>query len=211
MGAQKVLRWGLLAALVLALILGPFFFFGARIEAWTDGFLQRSAERPGLVALVLGGLLASDIVLPVPSSVASTAAGYILGFVGGTVVSLVGMSISCVLGYGLGFGPGRPLAARLVGESEITRLEALYGRLGDWVLVVTRPIPVLAEASVPFAGISRMPLRRFTVLTTLSNLGISAVYAIIGAFSATLNAFLLAFAGSILLPWLAWLALKAKG
>jgi membrane protein DedA with SNARE-associated domain len=76
------------------------------------------------------------------------------------------------------------------------------------VFVVARPIPVLAEASVLFAGMSRMPLNRFIMLSTLSNRSISMVYAAIGAMSATVNSFLLAMAGSILVPWLAMIASK---
>ena len=63
-------------------------------------------------------------------------------------------------------------------------------RFGEWVIVVSRPIPVLAEASVLFAGLSGMPASRFLLLSTLSNLGISAVYAAVGAFSASTNSFL---------------------
>jgi len=38
------------------------------------------------------------------------------------------------------------------------------------------------------------------LLTALSNLGISAVYAAVGAFSSNVNSFLLAFFGAILAP-----------
>jgi membrane protein DedA with SNARE-associated domain len=78
------------------------------------------------------------------------------------------------------------------------------------VIVITRPVPVLAEASVLFAGMSRMPTGQFMLLTMLSNLGISAVYAAVGAFSANANSFLLAFAGSILIPLVAMLAAKTR-
>jgi membrane protein DedA with SNARE-associated domain len=57
---------------------------------------------------------------------------------------------------------------------------------------------------------SHMPLNRFTMLSTLSNLAISAVYAAIGAMSATVNSFLLAMAGSILVPWLAMMVFKSR-
>jgi uncharacterized membrane protein YdjX (TVP38/TMEM64 family) len=69
---------------------------------------------------------------------------------------------------------------------------------------------MLAEASVLFAGISGMPLAQYLLLSTLSNLGISAAYAAVGALSATVNSFLLAFAGSILLPLVAMLLVRTK-
>jgi hypothetical protein len=55
-----------------------------------------------------------------------------------------------------------------------------------------------------------MPLYQYLLLSTLSNLGISAVYAAVGALSATVNSFLLAFSGSILVPLMAMLLVGSK-
>jgi uncharacterized membrane protein YdjX (TVP38/TMEM64 family) len=208
--SQSTYRWVLLSTGVLAIILIPFFLFGEQIETWTESFLQSASEQSTWVALVLGSLLATDILMPVPSSLTSTAAGFFLGLAGGTVTSLAGMTVSCVVGYWLGARFGRPVANRLVGEQELARLEKLSQRFGDRVIVVTRAVPVLAEAAVLFAGISGMPMHQFLVLSTLSNLGISAVYAAVGAFSATVNSFLFAFGGSILVPLVAMILTKGK-
>jgi hypothetical protein len=48
------------------------------------------------------------------------------------------------------------------------------------------------------------------LLSTLSNLGVSAVYAAVGAFSATVNSFLFAFGGSILVPLVAMILAKRQ-
>lgn len=208
MPTQSAYRWLILLVGVLAIILIPFLLFGERIETWTEGFLESASERSVLVAVVLGSLLASDILLPVPSSLTSTAAGLLLGLVGGLMTSLMGMTISCVVGYWLGARFGRPVAGRLVGERELSRLEKLSQRFGNWVIVVSRPVPMLAEASVLLAGISGMPLSQFFLLSTLSNFGVSVVYAAVGAFSATVNSFLLAFAGAILVPLLAMMVMR---
>ena len=196
---MKVLRWLFLVILVLALILVPFLLFGAQIETWTRAFIEKAEARPLLSALVLGGFLAGDVVLPVPSSILSTGCGVLLGIAAGTLVSFIGMTISCVFGFALG-RLARPLAGRLLGANEAARLARIRGRFGDWMIVITRPVPVLAEAAVLFAGMGRMRARRFMLLTTLANLGISLVYATIGALSATVNSFLLAFIGAIVLP-----------
>jgi uncharacterized membrane protein YdjX (TVP38/TMEM64 family) len=145
-------------------------------------------------------LLSVDILAPIPSSLVSTAAGFFLGVVGGTLASLLGMTISCLLGYWLATRLGRPVATRIVKEEELARLEGLYQRIGDWVMIVCRPVPMLAEASVWFAGLGRMRVGRYVLLVTLANLGISAVYAAVGALSATVSSFLLAFAAAILIP-----------
>jgi uncharacterized membrane protein YdjX (TVP38/TMEM64 family) len=208
--SQSTYRWVLLSTGVLAIILVPFLLFGEQIETWTENFLESASKQSTWVALVLGSLLAIDILVPVPSSLTSTAAGFFLGLAGGTATSLAGMTISCVVGYWLGARFGRPVANRLVGEQELARLEKLSQRFGDWVIVVTRAVPMLAEASALFAGISGMPMRQFLLLSTLSNLGISAVYAAVGAFSATVNSFLFAFGGSILVPLVAMILMKGQ-
>ncbi len=208
MAENRKRRWLLLGLIILAFILVPFLLFADAIEMWTQDFLESAGERSALVAAVLGTLLAIDILLPVPSSVVSTAAGLFLGFTGGMMTSLVGMTFSCSAGFWLGARFGRPIASRLVGTGELQRLEEISRRVGDWLIVVARPVPVLAEASILFAGMSRMPTHRFMLLTTLSNLGISAVYAGIGALSATLNSFLLAVAASILVPLLAMMIMR---
>jgi membrane protein DedA with SNARE-associated domain len=105
-----------------------------------------------------------------------------------------------MVGYGLGLRFGRAVASRFVGESELQRVATAHERFGDPTLVALRAVPVLAEASVVLAGLSRMPLGRFVLLTALANLGIAATYATVGAFAVNANSFLLAFAGSIVLP-----------
>jgi uncharacterized membrane protein YdjX (TVP38/TMEM64 family) len=153
-----------------------------------------------VMALVLGALLASDVLLPIPSSLLSTAAGGLYGFWPGALLSAAGMTISCVFGYWLGASAGRHAAFRLVGNHQLARLEEMSQRCGDWMIVVARSIPVLAEASTFFAGISRMPRGRFALLSVCSNLGISLVYAAIGAHAVHLNSFMWALAGAILVP-----------
>jgi len=94
-------------------------------------------------------------------------------------------------------------------------------RYGPFALVVCRPIPVLAESSVVFAGLVRSPVGSFIWLTTLSNLGIALAYAAVGAYSMRVQSFLLTFLGALALPGVAmlvgrlWLAkgsgLRAQG
>lgn len=194
--ARQVLFW----SIILALILLPFFLFGKQIEDWTNSFLSQNARAKPIVALVLGGLLASDILLPIPSSMASTACGYVLGIGAGTLVSFLGMTISSIAGYWLGRKPGSFAFYRSLGDTEAKRLSRLNRRFGKWIIVIARPVPVLAEASVFFAGLSHMRFKPFIILVSLSNLGISLVYAAVGARSADMNTFLIAFAGSLGLP-----------
>lgn len=202
---RAAVGWAVFSGLLLAAILVPFFLFGEGLEAAARNFLE--AHPPGWqVALVLSGLLAGDIVLPVPSSLVNTAAGALLGFWRGTAASWSGMMVACVVGYQIGARAGESALSRMVGESEVARLARLAERHGHWFLLAFRAVPVLAEASVVFAGASRMSRRSFFTVTALANLGISATYAAVGASAAQAGSFLLLFAGMVLLPALAlWL------
>ena len=114
----KLASW---IAVLLAAILIPFFLYEEPINAWVQGFLMQD-DAPWLVSAILAGLLAADLILPIPSSVLSTAAGYLLGLWAGSVVTWAGMTSGCLIGYGLGATAGRKLTRRIVGrESAIYR------------------------------------------------------------------------------------------
>jgi uncharacterized membrane protein YdjX (TVP38/TMEM64 family) len=98
---RGMVGWTVLGALLLAAILLPFFLWEDRINAATESFL-REPHAWWLIALALGGLLAADIVLPVPSSIVNTAAGSLLGFWAGMGTAWVGLMVSAVGGYVLG-------------------------------------------------------------------------------------------------------------
>ena len=59
-------------------------------------------------------------------------------------------------------------------------MDDLTRRFGILVLVVARPVPVFAEASVLLMGAMRLPWRHFLPAVCLSNLGIAAAYALLG-------------------------------
>jgi uncharacterized membrane protein YdjX (TVP38/TMEM64 family) len=169
----------LVIAVVLAIPILPFLAFGASAESRITDWLD-TAMSPGVAAALVIGLLAADIFLPVPSSVVSTFAGKMLGFWAGTAASWCGMTFGVVLAFGLVRMFGRPLARWLSSEEELARMDALADRYGVLILVLMRPIPVLAEASVLLMGIVRLGWWRFLTAVGFSNLGIAAAYAALG-------------------------------
>ena len=195
------MRWALLWGLLIGLVLLPFVFFEAPFNALAVRITQSGTSR-AVAAGSIFALLALDVFLPVPSSIVATGAGVILGFAEGTAIVWGGMMAGCLIGYGTGIGAAA--AARwIVGQDNLVRAEALMRRYGELALVLCRPVPVLAEASVVFAGIVRTPFVRFAALTAISNLGIALGYAAFGAFSMRLDSFLVAFLGALLLPGIA--------
>jgi len=196
--------WTVLAGAILLAVVALYFPYETGIRRWAEAFFG-SGPPWWVAAPVLAGLLAADVVLPVPSSLVSTACGVLLGLWGGALVSWLGMTAGSVAGYWLGSKVGRRAAERLVRRQDLERVGRAAARFGDWVIILFRAVPVLAEASVVFAGALRMPRARFLVLSGLSNLGISLAYAAVGAFSVKVESFLLAFGGAILVPLAAML------
>jgi uncharacterized membrane protein YdjX (TVP38/TMEM64 family) len=186
--------------LLIGMVLLPFLLFEQQFNAFAARITGSETSR-WIVGGSVFALLALDVFLPVPSSVVSTAAGVLLGFGVGAAVVWCGMMAGAVLGYALG-SHGSNAARRFIGEDGIARAASLVQRYGDLTIVLCRPVPVLAEASVVFAGLVKAPFRRFARLTAASNMGIAVGYAAVGAYARRLDsyAFLIAFLGALLLP-----------
>jgi uncharacterized membrane protein YdjX (TVP38/TMEM64 family) len=202
-------RWCLLACLVLALILVPFVLWEDALNAVSASLLTPAAGRAGLWLLVVL-LLASDVVLPIPSSFVSAGAVSLLGATQGGLSIAVGMTAGAWLGYAIGRFGGEPLAARVAGPGQLDRAARLMDRHGGWVLLVCRGVPVLAEASTLFAGATRVGPLSFGISTTLGNVGLASAYAVIGLLGLSGTAALLApFAFGVAVPGAVMLALRA--
>jgi uncharacterized membrane protein YdjX (TVP38/TMEM64 family) len=199
-------RWAVLWIALIAIVLVPFLVFEKQFDQLSTWLAQGNASGWATAAAILG-LLALDVFLPVPSSIVSTGAGVLLGFWRGAAVIWLGMTLGCLIGYIFGAYSAAP-ARRLVGADGLSRAGKVMDRYGLFAIVICRPIPVLAESSVVFAGLVKSPLVPFLWLTALADLGIALAYAAVGAFSMQAGSFLLTFAGALALPGLAILAGK---
>lgn len=148
-----------------------------RFTGWLD-----AAISPSTVVILVIGLLTADIFLPVPSSLVIAFSGKMLGFWGGMAASWCGMTLGAVAAFGMVRAFGRPMAQRFATTNELRRVDAMAARIGVLVLVLTRPVPILAEAAVLLMGTTLLSWRRFLVAVGLSNLGIAAAYAAVGDF-----------------------------
>ena len=201
---RALYRWLSVIIALLAFILVPFFLFESTTENTAFQYLHANQET-GIVATVAAALLALDVFLPIPSSIISTTVGSVLGMAAGTVVSFVGMTTGCVLGWYFGQRVGGPSAGALLGDREYERLRSLFSRYGALAISLCRPVPVAAEASIILAGASGMTFKKSIGVAALSSFGVSLVYASIGAYAFNIQSFLFAFLGAILLPVLFFL------
>lgn len=181
----------LLSGVFIAIIV-PFLLFETEINAWANGFATASDEARLTTGTLLFLTLAGDIVLPAPSSLLNTLCGMLFGLTKGFLLAFMAMNVSCILGFWLGRCCA-PRARRLIGAKESAALELFFTRYGAPVLIAMRTVPVLAEASVLFAGLSNLSLKRATLYLLPGNAIVAFVYAWVGAQGQSTDSMLPAF------------------
>ena len=141
--------------------------------------------RPGLAAGpwtagVLGvGLLIADVVLPVPSSGVMVVHGAVHGLMMGSVLSLIGGTGATVVAFLLG-RRSRATLERLAGPEQQARATVLLDRFGVWAVLLTRPVPVLAETVAIMAGTGRLRWEQAAWAGALGTLLPAIGYAAVG-------------------------------
>lgn len=114
-------------------------------------------------------LLAGDVLLPIPSSVIGALLGGRLGFWAGFGFGLLGLCAGHAIGYGL----GRLAPARFTSD--------LPSAPSNSLVLLSRPVPVLAEAVAIAAGATRMPFARYAAAAALGNAAYAGALAANGA------------------------------
>lgn len=142
-------------------------------------------ERGGLSAAAVGvGLLVADVFIPVPSSLLMVAHGKLFGVWVGTLLSIVGTVGAALLGFLVGRAGG-PLVERLVTPAEKARADRLLDRWGALAIVVTRPIPLLAETVAILSGASPLRWPRVAAAAAAGAVVPALLYALTGAYAAS--------------------------
>lgn len=189
-------------AILITIVLIPFFIFEERINSWINVLISENSGNTFALAAILFAVLASDIFLPVPSCLLSAMCGAFLGPVLGFIVSFSAMSVSGVIGFFIG-STASSLARKLISDNEKS-LES-NAKSGPFMLFILRPVPVLAECSCVYAGLRRYNFAKCVVWLSVGNAVISAVYAVIGHFGRANDSFVPAFAAVVVLSGIGFL------
>jgi membrane protein DedA with SNARE-associated domain len=140
--------------------------------------------RDGGLVWIFALMAISSACIPIPSEVVMLFAGFAvadpgqsashhhLTLVGVVLAGLLGTMVGSFLAYAVGRGGRLELLERHgaklhMGPKQIARGEAWFERHGEAAVLVGRVVPVVrAFVSLP-AGVARMPLGRFTVLSLI--------------------------------------------
>jgi len=160
----------------------------------------------GVVAACVGvGLLIADVLLPVPSSLVMVAHGALFGVLWGTTLSLLGSVGAAIFGFAIGRRGGR-LMERVVTPAERERASDILARWGTLAVIVTRPVPLLAETVAIMAGATTMTWRSLVLASFAGSLPPALLYALTGAAVADLQNTALMFGVVLLVAGVFWLA-----
>lgn len=171
------------ALLVLSLCL---FFLAAFLVAmaldvplFTGTDWMRDHARSSAV-VILNALLIGDILLPIPSSLLMVANGALLGTVGGALATLGSTVVGGALAFWLG-RRGAPWLMARISPRERAQADHFFERWGAMAVLMSRPVPIIAETVGILAGTTRMGWGRFLVSVLLGNLPPAILYAFAGA------------------------------
>ncbi|MDO9313163.1 MAG: hypothetical protein Q7T97_01290 [Burkholderiaceae bacterium] len=159
-------RAALILTAALCIPMVPFIVIG---ELPGERWLSASDDHSANFALVGAGLLAADVLLPIPSSVVGTMLGARLGWAAGWAATFAGLMAGQSAAY---FVSRRLLRQRNDALPEAPTLAALF---------ISRPVPVLAEAMVFSAGAARVSWPQFLVACGSGNLIYAGALALNGA------------------------------
>jgi uncharacterized membrane protein YdjX (TVP38/TMEM64 family) len=206
---RSVIRASIVLAIFLAIPIVPFLILGESFEAEVTQWMKdESATAQQIKFWLISGVLATDIFLPIPASAVITYAGGVLGFWAATMSSWLGMTVGAFGGFGLAKLLGKPFAKRFAEPEDLERIEGVAARFGPVALLITRPLPILAEACVLLMGTTELKWRRFWLPIVASNLAIAMIYAVCGVGIKDQKTLVIATIGSGTVPLLLALAVR---
>lgn len=161
-------------------------------------------NRGGVFAAVLGvSLLIADVLLPVPSSLVMVAHGALFGVVTGALLSLLGSVGAALFGFAIGRRGGK-LLERIVPPEERIRADNMLRRWGVLAVIVTRPIPLLAETVAIMAGASPLGWGSVALASLAGSLPAALLYALTGATVVNFESTTLMFGVVLLIAGFFW-------
>lgn len=169
---RAAMRIALVLALALCVPLVPFLVIG---ELPGDRWLSAHDDDAWRFALTGAGLLAADVLIPIPSSLVGTMLGARLGFWSGGAAIFGGLMVGQIGAYAIVRGIARRRADTRAGGAPPLETPTMA------TLFLSRPVPVLAEALIIAAAYLRMPFPAVLAATASGNLCYALALAANGA------------------------------
>lgn len=132
-------------------------------------------------ALIIVGLLVSDIIIPVPASIVMVVSGILFGGFLGGIIALAGSLLGALINFQLSRKLGRKKIAKWLGDKEYKRLSVAMEKYGGFIVILTRMVPLAMESISTLSGISKMKFKKYFLLNLIGFLPIIFLYSYAGA------------------------------
>jgi uncharacterized membrane protein YdjX (TVP38/TMEM64 family) len=199
-----------LIPIILCAILILLFLLAEAVDVPILNNPQPWLESSRSLASIIGvGLLVADVVLPIPSSLIMFAHGALFGTLLGTCLNLVGSAGAMIAGFAIGRSGG-PLFERFVPREEQERADHMLKKWGILAIIISRPVPILAETVSILAGASSLSWRRATFAALAGVLPGSFLYALAGEYSQRPEYGIAIFGFNLVLAGLLWLVGRTR-
>ena len=202
---HKYVRLFVGCGIVVLALFGLAQMLGANLEEYVS---HLNDQPDWLIALIGATLLLSDVFLPVPSSVVMLALGAHLGVVWGTIAGSLGGLCATLIAFGIGRINKRRVD-RWVGEEETMRSHRMLERWGPVAMILSRPLPILAESTAFVAGTTTMRWGTAVWSTAVAIVPVSLLYSCTGAGIAKLTESTMIMGVTFVAASVSWLVLRA--
>jgi membrane protein DedA with SNARE-associated domain len=164
-----VLEASILSAITDALteLIGDHGIYAVFVLMFVDALLPAASELVMVYAgAVAAGAFAGQSVVLLGEPIESNFWAYVAMASAGAL----GYILGSIAGWAIGYYGGRPFVERRgrwlhVTPHTLDRAEAWFERFGDWAVAIGRVTPVVRSFIAIPAGVFRMPLGRYTLLT----------------------------------------------
>jgi uncharacterized membrane protein YdjX (TVP38/TMEM64 family) len=153
---------------------------GLSIEGAVEHWLATAGASS---ALLIVAILASDVLLPVPSSLVMVLSGAAFGLLWGALFAFAGSCAGQWLGFEIARRYGQGVARRLIRDEDIADFQGLFEKHGFAAVLITRPLPIIMETISVVAGLACMRRGLFLLASFAGTMPAVLVYAYAGAYA----------------------------
>ena len=179
---RKLVKLGVIAVLVVAIVLMAVFVPAEKIKEWLHSVLAW-ADGLGLWGPVaVGAIYVAACVLFLPGSILTLGAGVLFGLVGGTIT----VSISSTVGACAAFLIGRTfarewIAARIAKNRRFAAVDEAVGKQGFKIVLLTRLSPIFPFNMLNYAyGLTKVRFGTYALASWIGMLPGTVMYVYLG-------------------------------
>jgi uncharacterized membrane protein YdjX (TVP38/TMEM64 family) len=183
------------------------------VQSIHDTLSAMQHDSPWWVGPLLMGLLFADLFIAVPTLSLCILAGYLLGFWGGYLFSLAGITLAGITGYVLSRRFGNTFINLVIRDSdEQNRMRSTFHQHGILILLLSRAAPILPEVSACMAGVTKMKFSTFLIAWLSVNIPYVAIASWSGSVSTIDQPYpaIITAAGLTMSFWLGWLLFRRR-